>query len=335
MEARLVGERGLPFHPLAARPLVGRGLLDRVRALVTALTSTLAARRLVRGLGVAVVVGTGGYASAPAVLGAALARVPVLLVEPNAAPGVANRWLSRWAAGAAVAFPAAGERLACPVTVTGVPVRAAFAAQPPPAGPPALLVAGGSQGAEQLNRLVPEALGLLARRGDTPATGPVEVTHQAGAGKVEATVARYATAGLAADGGGPATGRAASGFAVRVVPFLADMAAAVGAAHLVVSRAGAITLAELCAAGRPSVLVPLTLAGGHQLDNARALEAAGAAVVLPAAGLGADRLAAALGGLLADPGRLAALGVAARSLGRPGAAAAIADRVASLAGGTA
>ncbi|HEX6202001.1 MAG TPA: glycosyltransferase, partial [Thermoanaerobaculia bacterium] len=122
--------------------------------------------------------------------------------------------------------------------------------------------------------------------------------------------------------------------AVRVVEFLADMPAAVGAAHLVVSRAGAITTAELLAAGRPAVLVPLRgLAGGHQLDNARAVADAGAAVVLPAADLDADRLAAALAELLEDRGRLARMAERARAAGRPDAARAIAERVEALAAG--
>jgi len=371
MEARLVGERGMPFHPLPALPFVGRGLVDRLRALATLVRSTFAARRLIRGLGIAVVVGTGGYVSAPAVLGAALAGRPSLLLEPNAVPGTANRWLSRWASDAAVAFDACAGRLHCDGAVTGVPVRAEFAAlpdeparrEPPGSETPGsealrLLVAGGSQGAEQLNRLVPAALGTLAAAGRLPA---LSVLHQAGRGKVEPTAEAYRAAGLAVhDAGGAATtrahgaaaaggsapgtaGRAASGEEVRgpagagrapdvtVADFVADMASEVGAAHLVVSRAGAITAAEICNAGRASLLVPLTLAGGHQADNARALEEAGAAVVLPSAGLTAEALTAALGGLLADRGRLAAMGRAARAIARPGAAAAIADRVERLA----
>ena len=325
MEARLVAERGLPFHPLPARALVGRGPLDQLRALWTLASSTLAARRLVRRLGAAVVVGTGGYVSAPAVLGASLAGVPSLLVEPNARAGLANRWLSRWAAGAAVGFDSARDSLRCAATVTGVPVRADFAALPDAAAggegePVRLLGLGGSQGSEQLNREVPAALGRLAAAGAPPAA----VLHQAGRGKVETAVAAYEAAGLAA---------AESGGRVRVVDFIADTAAAMGGAQLVVSRAGAITSAELCAAGRASLLVPLAAAaGGHQLDNAQALAAAGAAVVVPGDRADAAELAGALGGLLGDRPRLAAMGRAARALGRPGAAAAIADRVEHLAG---
>ncbi len=329
MEAKLVGERGWPFHPLHALPLVGRGLLDRLRSVVTLGRSTVAARRLILRLGVTVVVGTGGYVSAPAVLGAALARRPALLVEPNAVPGVANRWLSRWAREAAVAFDGAGHGLACPATVTGVPVRAEFArlGEAPADGPLRLLVVGGSQGAAQLNRSVPAALGRLAAAGALP---PLRVLHQAGAGKVAETAAAYAAAGLpvaAADDRDDAGGAVA----VQVVDFVPDMPRRLGAAHAVVSRAGAITTAEICTAGRAAVLVPLTLAGAHQVDNARALAAAGAALVLPSGELTAERLAAALGDLLADRDRLAAMAGAARALARPRAAAAIADRVEGLA----
>jgi len=345
MEARLVGERGLPFHPLPARPLVGRGLFDRAAALWTLARSTFAARSLVRRLGVRVVVGTGGYVSAPAVLGASLAGVPSLLVEPNARAGLANRWLSRWAAEAAVAFDATGSTLRCAATVTGVPVRAAFAALPAvrtPAGtaadPVRLLVLGGSQGSEQLNRAVPAALGLLTQdlliqgspQGGDVAPPAIAVLHQAGRGKVAAAVDAYEAAGLAVTAGGAADGGSPT---VRVVDFIADTAAAVGDAQLVISRAGAITSAEICAAGRAALLVPLAVAaGGHQLDNAGALAAAGAAVVAPGEGLTAGGLASTLGELLADLPRLAAMARAAHALARPGAAAAIADRVERLGG---
>lgn len=322
MEERLVAERGLPFHPLPARPLLGRGPLDRLRALWTLVRSTLAARRLVHELGAAAVVGTGGYVSAPAVLGAALARVPALLVEPNAVAGLANRWLSRWAAEAAVAFESTIAGLRCPATVTGVPVRAAFAALPaeaPTTGPLRLLVLGGSQGAQQLNRTVPAALAAAARRpGGLP---EVSVLHQAGPSKVDDAAAAYEEAGQHRETSG-----------AEIVPFIADTAAALGAAHLVISRSGAITSAEICTAGRASVLVPLTAAAGHQRHNAEALAAAGAAVVLPGERLTADELGDVLAALLTDRPRLAAMGRAARRLARPGAAAVIADRVEALAG---
>ena len=317
MEARLVGERGLPFHPLPARPLVGRGLVDRLRALVTLALSALSARRLLRRLGAGVVIGTGGYVSAPALLGAALARRPALLVEPNASAGVANRWLSRWAKEAAVAWESTGAALSCPAVLTGVPVRREFSqlgAWMPQPGPLRLLVLGGSQGSAELNGALPAALAAL---GDD-ARG-LRVVHQAGDGKAEATRRAYAVAGV--DG-------------VEVVGFIREVALAMGEADLVVSRAGAITTAELCAAGRAALLVPLAVeAGGHQVANARALADAGAALWV-AGGDGVERrLAAALGDLLAARERLAGMAAAARAQARPDAAAVIADRAERLAGG--
>ncbi len=344
IEARLVPERGVEFHALRSRPMTGRGLVGKAVAVATLLVAGLAAARLVRRLAVDAVVGTGGYASAPAILGAVLARRPALLVEPNARPGFANRQLSRWAAGAAVAFPDTGRELACPARVSGVPVREAFfRVGPEPTGGDArllhLLVLGGSQGARSLNLAVPAALAQMGEKDGAPAG--LEVLHQTGAAHLEETRAAYERAGLStdlisgADSGGTTS--------VRLEPFLDDVAGALEASHLVVSRAGAITLAEIAAAGRAAVLVPLSLAEGHQRDNALAFQAAGAARVVEA-GAGAaggpealasvlsPLLAKALAGLLADRDTLAAMGLAARALARPGAAAAIADWVEELAG---
>ncbi len=314
MERRLVESRRLPFEALPARPLVGRGPLARLAALVTTAASALAARRLVRRLGIEVVIGTGGYASAPAVLGARLAGRPALLVEPNAEPGAANRWLSRWAQGAAVADEAAGRGLACPSEVTGVPIRDAFFAVPPlAAGAPArLLVLGGSQGSKRLNELVPRAVGRARAE-----LGGVTVLHQCGERWTAAARAEWDAAGLGAG-------------EVEVAPFVADVPAAMAAASLVVSRAGAITLAEIAAAGRPSVLVPLEAAGGHQTANARRFERAGAARRLAEREATPERLAEWLVELFADGAALAAMGSRARELARPGAAAAIADQVEAL-----
>lgn len=322
MEARLVRERGLSFEPLPARPLVGRGVLDKVRALVTVGRSTLAARSLVRRRGISVVVGTGGYASAPAVLGARLAGVPSLLVEPNAQSGLANRWLSRWAAAAAVAYEATTDELQCPAVVTGIPVRPSFFELPPVtredvAAAPRLLVLGGSQGARQLNETVPRALALLElAAGDAAAR--ISVVHQAGRHLLEETRSAYEQAGL-------------SKIRAEVVPFIDDMAAAMGRAHLVLSRAGAITMAEIAASGRATVLVPLPIAGGHQITNARLMADAGAGRVLDARNLPPETLSVVLQEMLLDPERLAAAGRASRSLARQGAVEAIADRVAELA----
>jgi UDP-N-acetylglucosamine--N-acetylmuramyl-(pentapeptide) pyrophosphoryl-undecaprenol N-acetylglucosamine transferase len=311
LEARLVPPLGIPFHHLPVAPLVGRGRLGQAASLGTTLVSALRGARLVRRLRATAVLGTGGFASAPGVVGGRLARRPTFLLEPNARPGVANRWLARVATGACVGWEASRERLACPTWVTGVPVRRVFydRASQPPEGPPRLLVLGGSQGARQLNELLPAALAALQR----PPRG-LRVVHQAGEEWVGETRRLYEE-------------RPRVGVEVTVVPFLDEVAEAMARSHLLVCRAGAITLAELCAVGRGAVLVPLTLADAHQLDNAEVLARAGAAEVLTGGDLGPDRLAERLDGLLGDRATLDAMGRAARTLARPGAATEIVARL--------
>jgi UDP-N-acetylglucosamine--N-acetylmuramyl-(pentapeptide) pyrophosphoryl-undecaprenol N-acetylglucosamine transferase len=321
LEARIVPERGIPFHVLPARPLVGRGIAGKVQALTTLASSGRAAARLIRDLKVDVVLGTGGYVSAPAVVGARLARRPALLLEPNARAGVANRWLSRFATGAAVGYAETAHDLKCPAWVTGVPVRAAFSNVPAELpslgdqGGPHVLVLGGSQGAKQINEAMPAAAKRLLER--LPET---RIIHQAGARNLDEAREGYAKAGL----GEPQ---------VQAVPFVEDVAGAMAWAHLLVSRAGAITLAEICAAGRPSVLLPLSISLGHQVDNARLIADAGAAEMVLSDESG--RLGDVLLDLLTGPDayeRLSVMARAARSLSRAGAVAEIADRMEMLGG---
>jgi UDP-N-acetylglucosamine--N-acetylmuramyl-(pentapeptide) pyrophosphoryl-undecaprenol N-acetylglucosamine transferase len=319
LEARLVPERGIEFHVLPARPLLGRGPVAQARALATLARSAVSAAGLIRRLGVTAVLGTGGYVSAPAVVGGRLTGRPVLLLEPNARAGVANRWLSRCATAAAVGYAETARGLKCPVTVTGVPVRPEFFAIPGASGDvptSRLLVLGGSQGARQINRALPPAAALLLA-----GMPELRIVHQAGARHLDETRAAYAAG--------------ASPRQVQVVPFLDDVAGAMAACSLLVSRAGAVTVAEICAAGRAALLAPLAIAKGHQQDNARVLAAAGGAEVLALPDLEPAPLAARLGALLGDGPRLAAMGRAARALARPDAAAAIAGLLEELAGGRA
>ncbi len=324
LDARLVEQRRVPFHGLPARPLVGRGVAAKVGALATLAASAWRARGVLRRLGAKVVVGTGGYVSAPSIVAGRLASRPVLLLEPNAEAGVANRLLSRLAAEAAVAFDEAAATLHCPVHTTGIPIRDEFFAIPEtlPAAPPwRILVLGGSQGARQLNQALPTAIREVAATLD----GTLTVRHQAGETHLESTREAYHDA----------LDASALEVEVEVTPFLDDVAAAMAECHLLVSRAGAITLAETCAAGRPSLLVPLTLAGGHQETNARRMEARGAAEVLPAAANAEElsrAMAAALTRRLGDRDGLEKMARAARELSRPAAAGAIADRVEHLGG---
>ena len=308
VEARLAVAHGLEFHSIPARPLRGRGLGERLLALWLVATSTLRSRRLIKSLGVDAVVATGGYVCVAAGLAARLCRLPLVLVEPNAVPGLANKLLGRFATAAAVAWESTIAALPCPAEVTGVPVRSRFftAAGRPFEPPWRILVLGGSQGAESLNLGLPPVFERLRRDG-----GPaLSVLHQAGAGKETAAAAAWAATEVEAE----------------VVTFIDDVAAAMADAHLGVSRAGAVTLAEICAAGRPSILAPLHLAGGHQADNARALERAGAARVLEPGQLDAEELRLLLLDVLDGP-RLEAMAAAARSLAHPDAASRIVDIV--------
>lgn len=314
LEERLASEHGFAFVALAAKPLVGRGVGAQLRALATLVGSTVRARRCVREEAFDGVLGTGGYVSAAAVLGGRWAGRPVMLLEPNATPGLANRWLSRVAHGAAVAFEATGRELRCPSWTTGVPVRAAFFAASPVRleGKPRLLVLGGSQGSQRLNRLLPQVLERLFA-----ALPELSVLHQSGEPHLESTIAAYREAGVE-------TPR------LRVVPFVDNVPSAMAAVDLVVSRAGAITLAEICAAGRPALLLPLALAAGHQETNARLLAEAGAARVLADAELDVASLGETLSSLLSDRAELARMGERARALARPDAASAIADHLGEL-----
>jgi UDP-N-acetylglucosamine--N-acetylmuramyl-(pentapeptide) pyrophosphoryl-undecaprenol N-acetylglucosamine transferase len=322
LEAQIVPQRGVPFHALPARPLVGKGPLAKVQSLTTLGRSAFAASGLLRRVGAHVVLGTGGYASAPAVVGARLAGLPVLLLEPNARAGVANRWFSRWASGAAVGWRETVEDLKCPAWVTGVPVRAAFFTVPaelPPPEPLRLLVLGGSQGAQQINQALPAAARRLAER-----LPGLRILHQAGARNLESAQQAWMDAGFDPIGN--------CGGHVEVVPFLDDVAGAMARSHLLVSRAGAITLAEICAAGRASLLIPLSIAQAHQVDNARVLADAGAAEMIPSGELTPESLAERLAALLEDQPRLARMGRAARGLAHPRAVAEIADHLEELGG---
>lgn len=311
MERRLVEAAGVTYTGLPASAVMGAGLWTRVRALLSLIVSAGRALALMRRLRPQVVLGTGGYASAPGVLGAALASCPIVLLEPNATPGAANRWLSRWARTAAVANPSTADRMRCPVVDTGVPVRADFSivlSKPSTEGAVRLLVLGGSQGAKRLNELLPEALGRL--RLETPVT----VVHQVGESHVTAAREAYAARRL--------------GFIeVEVVSFIEDMPAALAACDLVISRAGAVTLAEICAVGRAALLLPLELAGSHQVSNAERLVAGGGAHMLRSDELEVGTLATKLEELMRDNLELAAMGTANHDLSRPDATSRVADLI--------
>lgn len=331
LESRLVPPHGIEIEWLSVAGLRGKGLLSLAAGLPRAVLALLQALRALFRRRPDVVVGFGGFVSFPGGLAAALTRRPLLVHEQNSIAGLSNRLLALLARDVMAGFPDAfRERGANPLARllprparchwTGNPVRAELAAVAPPAqrfagrsGPLRLLVVGGSQGARVLNQLVPEAVALL------PADQRPQVLHQAGP-KLHAEMQdAYARRGLAAD----------------VRPFIEDMAAALGEADLVICRAGALTVAELCAVGAAALLVPFAAAvDDHQTGNGRFLVQAGAAEMYAQAGLDAATLAARLAAL--DRPRLLAMAEAARRLARPDAAAAVADRVeASVAARTA
>ena len=305
MEAKLVPTRGYEMAWLRFAALRGKGL---VRALLLPLNLLRAFGQALAALSRIkpnVVLGMGGYVTFPGGMMAALTGRPLVVHEQNSVAGLANRVLAGVADRVLSGFPGVlrkGEW-------TGNPVRPEIAALSAPAqryaarsGPLNVLVVGGSLGAQALNDAVPRTLTLLA-----PAERP-RVTHQSGAKQIEALHAAYANAGVEAE----------------LVDFIDDMAARYAAADLVVCRAGALTIAELAAAGVASVLVPFPHAvDDHQTGNARFLAEAGAAVLLPQSELTPERLAALLRELTRE--KLAAMAEKARALAKPEATRAVAE----------
>ncbi|MFZ5607839.1 MAG: undecaprenyldiphospho-muramoylpentapeptide beta-N-acetylglucosaminyltransferase [Pseudomonadota bacterium] len=309
METRLVPAHGIEIDTLPVKGLRGKGLSTLLGAPLRVLRAVRAAAAVLRRRAPDAVISFGGYAAGPGGLAARLAGIPLLVHEQNRAAGLTNKVLARLARQVLVGFP---QTFAREVHV-GNPVRADIAAVPPPeqrefmhSGPLRLLVLGGSQGARALNAALPQALAGLGVA--------VEVWHQAGEKLLDEARAAYAAAAVPA----------------RVDAFIADMAAAYAWADLVVCRAGALTLAELCAVGVGSVLVPFPQAvDDHQTRNAEYLAERGAAVLLPQSEQLAARLRVVLAELAIDPDRRLAMACAARALALPDAAARVAAAVLS------
>jgi UDP-N-acetylglucosamine--N-acetylmuramyl-(pentapeptide) pyrophosphoryl-undecaprenol N-acetylglucosamine transferase len=311
IEARLVPAAGYATEWIEVEGLRGKGVGRWLGAPLRLLRAVAQARRVLRRRRPGVVLGLGGFASGPGGIAAWLAGTPLVIHEQNAVAGLTNRWLARFATRIAEGFPGsfpAGQG----ALYVGNPVRPEIAALPPPrqrfesrSGPLRLFVFGGSQGATALNRLVPAALALL------PASRRPQVLHQTGVKDLESTEAAYRAAGLQAD----------------VRAFVDDMATAYAEADLVVSRAGALTVAELAAAGVGAILVPFPAAvDDHQSRNAEWLARISAAQVVAEAGLTAPELANRLATLLGNGRtRLLAMAEAARAQARPDAARRMAE----------
>jgi UDP-N-acetylglucosamine--N-acetylmuramyl-(pentapeptide) pyrophosphoryl-undecaprenol N-acetylglucosamine transferase len=267
-----------------------------------------------------VVIGVGGYSSGPVVLLAALRGIPTLLMEQNAMPGVTNRLLARFVKAAAVTYDESSRFFAGRAFVTGNPVRPEFLGgthdehgSPREGSAARVLVFGGSQGAHAINVAMVEAAPRLAA-----AAPGLAITHQTGERDLEMVRDGYRRAGLQA----------------RVEPFLYAMDREMREADLVVSRAGATTLAELTAAGRPSILIPLpTATDDHQRKNAEALVVKGAARMIQQRSLSGELLATEIVALARNAADRAAMSAAARRMARPDAAKVIVDRALELVGG--
>ncbi len=316
LESRIVPSEGFRVEFIISGGLKRVGMASFLRNLFLVPRSFLQSRRLLSAFGPAVVVGVGGYSSGPVVLAGWWHRIPTMIVEPNAIPGLTNRMLARFIDRAALAMSEAGAYFGSKGVVTGIPVRAEFRDMPARdhrAGTFTVLVYGGSQGSHALNATVCAALPRLKELGPR-----LRIIHQTGGQEIERVRAAYAEAGI--DG--------------NIQPFLPRIYEEFARADLIVSRAGAGTVAEITAAGRAAILVPFPgAADDHQTRNARALEGAGAAQMIPQSELQPGRLVEEIRRYMDHPERLERMEDASRSLARPDAAARIADLIESLPGG--
>jgi UDP-N-acetylglucosamine--N-acetylmuramyl-(pentapeptide) pyrophosphoryl-undecaprenol N-acetylglucosamine transferase len=312
IENRLVPAAGFPLKLIEVGALNRVNLATRLKTVFALPRAVAASWKMLSEFNPDVVIGVGGYASGPAMMAAVLRRTPTLIFEPNVVPGFANRMVAPFATAAAVHFEATA-RYFRHSTVTGVPVRQQFFAIPTrPGGRPSLLLFGGSQGSRALNRVLVDSLRELNDR-----IPGLHIVHQTGEKEYEVVAKSYLDAGVSAE----------------VSPFIDNMSAAFAAADLLVCRSGASTVAEVTAAGKPSIFVPLpTAADNHQFRNAELLARNGAAILLEERDLTPENFAAQVVQLLNDRPRLQAMSDAARKLAHPNAAASIADLAAGIAG---
>ena len=315
MENRLVPKAGLALDRIAFAGLRGKGLVGNLRGALQMLAAFGSCAKLLRQRRADAVLGMGGYVCFPGGWMAWLQRRPLLLVNADASLLLSNKALKLPARKIAFGFAGeAAEAMGTKAVVTGNPVRASIEGLAAPlerfagrGGALRLLVVGGSLGARVLNECVPQAIALL------PRTERPEVTHQTGEAGHAAVQGAYATSGTPAE----------------VLPFIDDMPERLAKCDLIVCRAGAITVSELCAAGAAAVLVPLIVSTtSHQRDNAEWMAGQGAAIHLPQTELSPKKLADLIAGLTRDA--LQAMATKARALARPHAAARVADEIEAM-----
>jgi UDP-N-acetylglucosamine--N-acetylmuramyl-(pentapeptide) pyrophosphoryl-undecaprenol N-acetylglucosamine transferase len=312
IETRLVPQAGFELRLIEVGQLNRVSVATRVKTLFSLPLSVRYASRMLTDVRPAVVIGVGGYASGPAMLAAILRGIPTMVFEPNLVPGMVNRKLARWTRIAAVHFAETG-RWFRQFEVTGVPVRKEFFELAPRVANsrPTLLVFGGSQGARAINNVVVESASRL--KASIP---NLRIVHQTGTRQFDEIAAAYKSQPVD----------------VEIAPFIENMAQAFADADLIVCRSGASTVAEIAAAGKAAIFVPLpTAADDHQRKNAESLVAQGAAMLIPEPELNAERFASEVESAFLDPAKLAAIGVRARSLAHADAATRIAQLAVGLA----
>lgn len=301
MEERLIGETDIPLSTISVSGLRGKGQLALLMAPFRLARALKQALEVVREIRPNCVIGMGGFVTGPGGVAAWMTRTPLLVHEQNAIAGMTNRILAKFAKTVMEAFPGSfGSRVV--TRYTGNPVRSDLAAIDEPQqrmvgrqGPVRLLVLGGSLGAQAINTILPKALALL------PEEQRPTVRHQCGTRNLEATEECYREAGVEAE----------------LEPFIKDMASAYTWADVVLCRAGALTIAELCAVGLGAILVPFPHAvDDHQTLNGQQMVKAGAAILIPQNKLTEEVLAEALSTLTSDRDKVVALADAARSLAR-------------------
>jgi UDP-N-acetylglucosamine--N-acetylmuramyl-(pentapeptide) pyrophosphoryl-undecaprenol N-acetylglucosamine transferase len=313
LETRLVPAAGFPLELIQVGQLKNVSVLTRVKTLTDLPRSIVHCIGLLRRYKPHALVSVGGYASGPGALAALLLKIPVVAFEPNYVAGFANRRIARFVAAAGVQFEGTAKTFRHG-EVTGVPIRREFFALPhvDAAEAPTLLVFGGSQGARALNQAVIGALPLLQTK-----LPQLRIVHQTGTTDLEATRAAYGSMS-------PGTRLSTS----EAFEFIDDMPARMAQAQVVLCRSGASTVAEVAAAGRAAIFVPLpTAADDHQTKNAEAIAASGAAILLPQTLLTPESLVDTLQALFSDPRRIQQMAITARSFARAGAAARIAELV--------
>ncbi len=321
LEARVVPLEGFPLDLIRSTGIKGKSPLARARGAALVPVSFWEGWRAISRRRPDVVMGVGGFSSGPVVMAAALRRIPTLVLEQNAVPGLTNRMLAPWVRAAAVTYDQTLSYFGTRGFISGNPVRAEFfqASLPGVHTPPAaaraakrVLVLGGSQGAHAVNVAMTAAAPRLFRR-----QAGITLVHQTGPRDEAVVRDQYARAGINA----------------RTERFLDAMAQEMAAADLVISRAGATTLAELAAAGRAALLVPFPAAtDDHQRKNAELLVRAGAAAMLEEKDLTAEQLADTAAALVEDDGRRERMAAAIRGFAKPDAATRIVDRLLELAG---